>query len=150
MLAPYPNPDTSVADSGCLVIVDDRHVMLAGGRVGEDGSASERAFMFEVTTPHLSGDISGENSGENSGDDSGEDAWRELPAMPAGKVGHSCGVVNTTDGMEVVVAGGEDDKTVAIFNVETEIWRQGMYQICIRGCQFPSTLHVTYGVTQLH
>ena len=133
MLAPYPNPDTTVADSGCLVIVDDRHVLLAGGRVGEDGSASERAFMFEVTAPHLSGDI----SGDDSGDESGEDVWRELPPMPAGKVGHSCGVVNSTDGLEVIVAGGENDMTVAIFNVETEIWRQGMDQICIRGCQFP-------------
>ena len=120
LLAEYPNagvlPDPSGRDSGCLVIIDDNQIFLAGGE--RQGMVnSDQAFMF--------------NKESNS--------WRELQRMTVGRRYHSCGMVANSDGTgkQVVVAGGKIDRvytdSVEIFSLETESWRQGNNAINEKG-----------------
>ena len=116
LLAEYPNagvlPDPSGRDSGCLVIIDDNQIFLAGGG-GYGGYRSDRAFMF--------------NKESNS--------WRELQRMTVGRSDHSCGVVANSDGTgnQVIVAGGWRVDSVEIFSLETESWREGNNAINEKG-----------------
>ena len=116
LLAEYPNPDVDDISgwSGCLVILDDKNLFLAGGYVGYEGSA--RAYIF--------------NKDNN--------AWREVGSMADPREGHSCGLVRSTSSgkMEVIVVGGrgadesgsstELKKSTEIFSVEDETWRPGI------------------------
>ena len=86
-----------------LSIIDlQRNLFLAGGNSGAPGS--NRAFLYSLD----------------------EDAWRELPSMGVGRRYHSCGLVDSGAGKEVVVAGGESESSVEIFSVEEESWRRGV------------------------
>ena len=98
LLADYPNPDVFQADDGgCLVILDDKNVLLAGGYV------SSRAFIY--------------NRDDNQ--------WREVGSMSEERFYHSCGLIPSGDGSgyEVIAVGG--GRSTEIFNLETETWRTG-------------------------
>merc|ERR1712224_312198 len=108
-LADYPNPEVSSAsvDGGCLVVVDETNIFLAGGF-----PPSNRTFMY--------------NSDSNS--------WRELTNMAMKRFLHSCGLIdryNNGTGKEIIVAGGREinnavsTTSVEIFSIDTEEWREG-------------------------
>ena len=107
-LAEYPNPDVTSYDAGCLVVIDDNTFFLAGGTSGSD-----RAFIYTR----------------------GNDSWREVESMIAPREGHSCGIIKSQigTGKDIVVAGGRTkanntvtpNRSVEIFSVDTETWRQG-------------------------
>ena len=118
VLAPYPNNDVvglgSIGlggDDGCLVILDDKNVFLAGGRI-ENNSFSDRAFLYNRDC----------------------DEWREVASMPMGRKLHSCGVVYGDLGYSVVVAGtedlyGDEDQprgySVDIYDIMSDSWKIG-------------------------
>ena len=107
LLADYPNPDVSNFDSGCLVILDDKNLFLAGG--GRYGSS--KAYIY--------------NKDAN--------VWRTVGNMAEPRTQHSCGLVQSNSGYEVVVFGGNQGQasSIEIFSVETETWRPGMLPIII-------------------
>ena len=107
LLADYPNPDVSNFDSGCLVILDDKNLFLAGG--GRYGSS--KAYIY--------------NKDANM--------WRTVGNMAEPRTQHSCGLVQSNSGYEVVVFGGNQGQasSIEIFSVETETWRPGMLPIII-------------------
>ena len=104
LLADCPNPDvTSSSDNGCLVILDDKNVFLAGG-----GYGSSRAYIY--------------NKDDN--------AWRAVSDMTEPRYWHSCGLVQSSSGSgyDVVVVGGSyTENSIEIFSIETETWRNGMH-----------------------
>ena len=126
LLADYPNPDVTGGpnDGGCLVILDDKNVLLAGGYVECTsspngcvgyGNASSRAFIY--------------NRDDNQ--------WAEVGSMGEGRMYHSCGLIPSGDGSgyEVIAVGGngggetpnENVRTsTEIFNLETSTWRRGI------------------------
>ncbi len=56
--------------------------------------------------------------------DSGE--VTALPDMPEEKFYHMCGAVpSPSGGVDIVVAGGDDDSSVNIYNMEEGVWRPG-------------------------
>ena len=115
----YPNPDVPASDNGCLIILDEKNLFLAGGYAnGPDGNCcagSPKAYIY--------------NKDANG--------WRTVSNMAEPREQHSCGLVPSTsgDGYEVVVVGGGGDETaretkksIEIFSIKTETWRPGMYQ----------------------
>ncbi len=49
-----------------------------------------------------------------------------LPDMPEEKFYHMCGAVpSTSGGVDIVVAGGDDDSSVNVYNMEEGVWRPG-------------------------
>merc|ERR1712154_159954 len=109
LLAEPPNTDVREGDSGCLVILDDKNVFLAGGGYGSTG-----AYIY--------------NKDAN--------AWRAVSDMTKPRTDHSCGLVpsRSGSGYDVVVVGGDchDDycedgtqNSIEIFSIETETWRDG-------------------------
>ena len=50
-----------------------------------------------------------------------------LPDMPEEKFYHMCGTVpsSTSGGVDIVVAGGDDDSSVNVYNTEEGVWRPG-------------------------
>jgi len=101
-LASYPNPEVSwgAGDDGCVVILDDKNLFLAGG--GSRGS--RKAYIY--------------NKDSN--------AWRALSDMTHSRKYHSCGLVKSDSGDEVVVVGGDGSpKSIEIFSISTETWRSG-------------------------
>ena len=114
----YPNPDVgSYEDNGCLVILDDKNLFLAGGG-GIDDTGSPRAYIY--------------NKDAN--------AWREVSSMAVGRYVHSCGLVRGNSGNEIVVVGGEGfcvqglcpRSSIEIFSIDTETWRSGMHSNILR------------------
>ena len=99
LLADYPNPDVVSFDSGCLVILDDKNLFLAGGYT-TDSQGSRRAYIY--------------NKDNNS--------WREVGNMAEPREFHSCGIVPSASGTgyEVIVAGGRERESYEIFSIETE------------------------------
>ncbi len=58
--------------------------------------------------------------------DSGE--VTALPDMPEEKFYHMCGTVPSPSGgggVDIVVAGGNDDSSVNVYNMEEGVWRPG-------------------------
>ena len=96
ILAPFPNTDVETGvfgnnDDGCLVVLDDKNVFLAGGRIESDDpdvfeDFSPRAFLYNRD----------------------EDEWTEVASMPQGRKLHSCGVVDSFGGYQVIVAGADE------------------------------------------
>ena len=114
LLADYPNPDVVSFDSGCLVILDDKNLFLAGGYtvdvIADQGSP--RAYIYNKDT----------------------NSWREVGSMAEPRQDHSCGLVpsSTGTGYEVIVVGGrgaeavrEVKQSVEIFSIETETFQPG-------------------------
>ena len=103
----YPNEAVSNFDSGCMVILDDESLFLAGG--GRYGSTF--AYVYNKTT----------------------NAWREVSNMAEPRKDHSCGLVQSYFGPEVVVVGGNQGETSSfeIFSLESEAWRPG-YDLSFR------------------
>ena len=102
-LANYPNPDVTMhlADDGCLVILDDKNLFLADG--GSTGT-SKKAYIY--------------NKDSN--------AWRAVSDMTRSRSFHSCGLVKSDSGDEVVVVGGNGaPRSIEIFSIRTETWRSG-------------------------
>ena len=102
-LANYPNPDVDphAGDDGCLVILDDKNLFLAGGGFG---TGSRKAYIY--------------NKDSN--------AWRAISDMTRSRSYHSCGLVQSDSGDEVVVVGGNGaPKSIEIFSISTETWRSG-------------------------
>ena len=128
-LAGYPNSDVTLSDAGCLVVVDDQTLFLAGGDSYLSGS--DRAFLYDVSS----------------------DSWTEIPSMRVGRRFHSCGIDSTKE--EIVVAGGVDDasplSSVEIFTVATMSWRDGnSLPFALAGSyatRFGDTLVLTGGYT---
>ena len=86
LLADYPNTDGCFdgGDCGCLVILDDKNVFLAGGGYGSSG-----AYIY--------------NKDAN--------AWRAVSDMTEPRYDHSCGlVVDPSRGPEIFVAGKDSLK----------------------------------------
>ena len=115
LLADYPNPDvTSVSyDNGCLVILDDKNLFLAGGGY----SGSSRAYIY--------------NKDDN--------AWRAVSDMTEPREDHSCGLVpsNSGSGYDVVVIGGYGTEySIETFSIETETWQNGMHSNIMRGVHY--------------
>ena len=114
LLADYPNPDTTeFDDSGCLVILDDKNVFLAGAGY----SGSSRAYIY--------------NKDDN--------AWRAVSDMTEPRDWHSCGLVPSSSGSgyDVVAVGGYGtDNSIEIFSIETETWRNGMHSNIMRGVHY--------------
>ena len=111
LLAGYPNPDVIQGDdAGCLVILDDKNLLLAGGYFG-----ISRAFIF--------------NRDDNQ--------WREVGSMSEGRTYHSCGLIPSGDGSgyEVLAVGGIGAENLypssEIFNLETETWRTGIQHMAL-------------------
>ena len=103
----YPNLDVDDGESGCLVILDDKNLFLAGG--GNPGSP--RAYIY--------------NKDAN--------AWREVSSMTEGRRYHSCGLVRGNSGNEVVVVGGSSTySSIEIFSIDTETWRSGIHSNILR------------------
>ena len=106
-LANYPNQDVSWAadDDGCLVILDEKNLFLAGGGSGHgSGYDSRKAYIY--------------NKDSN--------AWRAVSDMTRSRKYHSCGLVKSDSGDEVVVVGGYGaPRSVEIFSISTETWRSG-------------------------
>ena len=119
VLAPYPNMDVVEAGDGlvglgsgdgCLVILDDQNVFLAGGIIANN-SFSPRAFLYNRDC----------------------DEWFELASMPQGRKLHSCGVVDSVDGYQVIVAGTEAQYspgdtspfTVDVYDILSDSWIPG-------------------------
>ena len=112
VLAEYPNPDVGFVDSGCLVILDDKNLLLAGG-FSIDIYTSARAYIYNKDT----------------------NEFREVGNMTKPKWGHSCGLVqaDTESGYEVIIVGGFPDESVLgveIFSIETETFRPGKCAQC--------------------
>ena len=111
--ADYPNPDVvdnGYSDSGCLVILDEKNLFLAGGTKG-----SGRAYIYNKDT----------------------NLWREVGSMIEPREYHSCGLVpsNSESGYEVIVVGGtsgsqEYVESTEIFSIESETFRPGMCTLC--------------------
>ena len=102
----YPNPDVDNGESGCLVILDDKNLFLAGG-----GSKSSRAYIY--------------NKDAN--------VWREVSSMTEDRTFHSCGLVRGNSGNEVVVLGGYTSSSlIEIFSIDTETWRSGIHSNILR------------------
>ena len=100
-LANHPNRANG-SDDGCLVILDDKNLFLAGG--GFYRSGSRKAYIY--------------NKDSN--------AWRALSDMTWPRIYHSCGLVKSDSGDEVVVVGGDGSpKSIEIFSTSTETWRSG-------------------------
>ena len=103
-LGDYPNPEVDLWESGCLVVVDDRNIFLAGGYPG-----SNKAYMYNLDS----------------------NSWRELANMRLKRLYHSCGLIdryNNGTGKEIIVAGGSwraHTSSVEIFSMDTEEWREG-------------------------
>ena len=91
-------------DPGCLVVVDDQTMFLAGG-TSTTLVGSKRAFVYKKES----------------------DSWTEMRSMTVGRQYHSCGY-DSING-EIVVAGGVNDayplNSVEIFMVESLSWRDG-------------------------
>ena len=126
ILAPYPNNDvlevdctsgcSGETDDGCLVVLDDKNVFLAGGRSEsepENDAFSPRAFIYNRVN----------------------DEWREVASMPQGRKLHSCGVVDSFGGYQVIVAGSEEnfdaadqpvEFSVDIYDIRSDAWIPGM------------------------
>ena len=103
----YPNPDVDNGESGCLVILDDKNLFLAGGGNPE----SPRAYIY--------------NKDAN--------AWREVSSMTEPRYEHSCGLVRGNSGNEVVVVGGYPTySSIEIFSIDTETWRSGKHSNILR------------------
>ena len=118
VLAPYPNEEVvegvggiGPGDDGCLVILDDKNVFLAGGRIA-DNYFSPRAFLYNRDC----------------------DEWFEVASMPQGRKLHSCGVVDSFGGYSVIVAGtdhSDDDAdqpeafSVEIYDIRSDTWIPG-------------------------
>ena len=103
-LAKYPESDLFLGgDSGCLVVIDDQTLFLAGGY--QTYSGSDGAFLYDASS----------------------DSWTAMPSMRVGRKYHSCGIDSTKE--EIVVAGGVNDafplSSVEIFTVATMSWRDG-------------------------
>ena len=113
LLADYPNPDVDVdmdVESGCLVILDEKNLFLAGG-TGNPDIGNSRAYIY--------------NRDAN--------LWREVGSMIEPRQDHSCGLVPSSSGSgyEVIVVGGygkdfEYKKSIEIFSIESETFRPGM------------------------
>ena len=98
------SPDVTLgeAQDGCLVILDDKNLFLAGG--GFYRSGSRKAYIY--------------NKDSN--------AWRALSDMTWPRIYHSCGLVKSDSGDEVMVVGGKGSpRSIEIFSVSTETWRSG-------------------------
>ena len=125
-LAPYPNTDVEgggagTGDDGCLVLLDEKNVFLAGGRIDSDDPFiteyfSPRAFLYNRDN----------------------DQWREVESMPQGRKLHSCGVVDSFAGYQVIVAGakeyspdclacaeGPEEISVDVYDIRSNTWIQG-------------------------
>ena len=103
LLASFPNPDVHNAafDHGYLVILDDKNLFLSGGGFG---IGSRKAYIY--------------NKDSN--------AWRAVSDMTRSRTHHSCGLVKSDSGDEVVVVGGYGGiNSVEIFSISTETWRSG-------------------------
>ena len=120
--AGYPDPDVTWQDSGCLVVLDEENIFLAGGWTCTCSEyydpnrttpcESERAFMYNR----------------------GNDSWRQLPDMQTRRNRHSCGLVQSPTGTrEIVVAGGQHEHPMEIFSVDSETWRWGKVKNYLEG-----------------
>ena len=60
-------------------------------------------------------------------------AWREVSNMAEPRKDHSCGLVQSYFGREVVVVGGNQGETSSfeIFSLESEAWRPGMLLVIV-------------------
>ena len=126
LLAPYPNTDVmgvggGTGDDGCLVVLDEKNVFLAGGRIESDDpfvteDFSPRAFLYNRDN----------------------DQWSEVESMPQGRKLHSCGVVDSFAGYQVIVAGtkeyppdcltcveGPEEISVNVYDIRTNTWING-------------------------
>ena len=126
LLAPYPNTDVmgvsgGTGDDGCLVVLDEKNVFLAGGRIDSDDpfvteDFSPRAFLYNRDN----------------------DQWSEVESMPQGRKLHSCGVVDSFAGYQVIVAGtkeyppdcltcveGPEEISVNVYDIRTNTWING-------------------------
>merc|ERR1712117_580470 len=100
-------------DPGCLVILDEKNVLLAGGYA--NGEVSQRAYIYNKDT----------------------NLWREVGNMTEPRLYHSCGIVPSASGTgyEVIVVGGsgivsggsviEVNQSYEIFSIETETFQPG-------------------------
>ena len=139
ILAPFPNTDVETGvfgnnDDGCLVVLDDKNVFLAGGRIESDDpdvfeDFSPRAFLYNRD----------------------EDEWTEVASMPQGRKLHSCGVVDSFGGYQVIVAGADEsycnadaccescadgprESSVVVYDIRSDIWiksKNGKKVFCI-------------------
>ena len=109
LLADYPIDVSFSGDSGCLVILDEKNLLLIGG------AATSKAHIF------------------NKDDGS----WRAVSDMIEPRWDHNCGLVrgSSGSGYEVVVAGGSFNQilnnSTEIFSPDTETWRSGKKDIMI-------------------
>ena len=88
---------------------DDKNVFLGGGY------GSSRAYIY--------------NKDDN--------AWRAVSDMTEPRDWHSCGLVPSSSGYDVVVVGGYGtDHSTEIFSIETETWRNGMHSNILRGVHY--------------
>ena len=116
LLANYPYPDEIIGgDSGCLVILDDERLFLAGGSFYQGTS---KAFIY--------------NKSNNT--------WRAVGDMAQPRSQHSCGLVKSSSGSGyyVAVVGGIRHgytriQPIEIFSVDTETWQEGWYTV--KHCQ---------------
>ena len=102
--------DVTSSDGGCLVILDEKNLLLAGGYT--NGEVSQRAYIYNKDT----------------------NLWREVGNMTGPRLYHSCGIVPSASGTgyEVIVVGGSGVETVSevkqsyeIFSIETETFQPG-------------------------
>ena len=138
LIADYPNPDVAdYVDSGCLVILDEKNLFLAGGYTYDEGTS--RAYIY--------------NKDANM--------WREVGNMAEPREYHSCGLAPSSSGSgyEVIVVGGygtetarELKKSIEIFSIESEIFLPGWYAQCLytftikTEMLFFAEINITFGI----
>ncbi len=86
----------------CAVEVEPGIVFISGSTATADNTA---AYLIDVNDGNVT----------------------TLPEMPKGRAYHACGAVQSEayGGTDIVVAGGDNDFTVDIFNTRLNIWRPG-------------------------